>query len=63
MLCKELGIDDPISWFQNAPEAVVDSWLAYYSVEQEVASGEAEMTDPMTALKKLQDRQGVVNAR
>ena len=53
-LCKDLCIDDPVAWFNAAPPAVVDFWLAYYSVVHEAESGENNMVDPMTALRKLQ---------
>lgn len=32
-ICKQLGIDDPIYWFNSTSPIVVDWWIAYLSLE------------------------------
>ena len=53
LICKDLGIDDPIHWFQNTSSAVVDWWVAYYTLSArrereayEAAEGKSEEMDP-----------------
>ena len=61
-LCKELGIDDPICWFNRVPPHVVDWWLAFYLVQSEELeaasdSGKQKM-DPMKAYEALSRQYG-----
>jgi hypothetical protein len=34
-ICAQLGIDDPAHWLNSVPPALVDSWIAYYVLENE----------------------------
>jgi len=58
-LCKELCIDDPISWFNAAPPKVVDSWIAYESVlaDERTATND-ESVSPAKALEQLSEKYG-----
>lgn len=57
-LCKQLGIDDPIAWFNSVPEAVLDAWVAYelFDTEDKSGSGSGAMMDPMEMMQKMQER-------
>jgi hypothetical protein len=59
-LCKELGIDDPIAWFNAAPEKVVDAWIAHASlkVDEQNTASDAKMMSPAEAFKKLNKTYG-----
>lgn len=41
-ICKELGIDDPIHWFNSVAPVTIDWWIAYLSL---VAKREADTAD------------------
>jgi len=34
-ICSELGIDDPVHWFNSVKPAVVDWWIAFRTVRNE----------------------------
>ncbi len=53
MLCKDLGIDDPVAWYNAAPSSVVDQWFAYYSLESDDASSTSKGVSPDQALNQL----------
>ena len=36
-VCKNLGIDDPVTWMNNTSPAVLDAWIAYESFECDMA--------------------------
>jgi len=57
MLCKDLGIDDPIAWYNSAPSAVVDQWFAYYSLESDEMSSNRKGVSPNQALNQLMSGQ------
>lgn len=59
-ICKELGIDDPITWMDNVPSRVIDAWLAYESLVAD-ESKEAEKPkgmSPTAALQFMSDKYG-----
>jgi hypothetical protein len=60
-VCRDLGIDDPIAWFESIPESVFDGWVAFYSFEreQEAKAGGSEMSDPGVALAKFKGKHGI----
>ncbi len=48
-----------MAWFNAAPPAVVDSWLAYHILEQEDAdASSSELQDPANVGKLLSQRHG-----
>jgi hypothetical protein len=49
-LCKELKIDDPITWMNSVAPELVDLWLALYIVDDPESK---EMKDPAEAMKAL----------
>lgn len=57
-MCRDLGIDDPVAWFQAVPEAVLDGWVAFYSLEADEINGDSgsKMVDPLKAMQMLQER-------
>ena len=58
-MCKELGIDDPVAWFNAVPESVIDGWAAFWSLESDEMAGKAsKMMDPLDAMKMLQEKMG-----
>lgn len=52
MVCKDLGIDDPIHWFQHTSPTVVDWWVAYYSL---VSKRERDAYESATKGSELMD--------
>ena len=59
-ICKELGIDDPITWMDNVPSRVIDAWLAYESLVADEAK-EAEKPkgmNPTAALQMMSHKYG-----
>lgn len=57
MLCKDLGIDDPMAWYNSAPPSVVDQWFAYYSLESDEMSSTRKGVSPNQALNQLMSSQ------
>ncbi len=50
-VCRRIGIDDPVTWMNATPPAVVDQWMAYEIVRNE--AGQSDMDSPEAALEKL----------
>lgn len=58
-LCIELGIDDPIAWYNAVPEKTIDWWYAFSLVRADKNnSGSAKMSDPINALRAMNERFG-----
>jgi hypothetical protein len=53
-LALELGIDDPISWFNAVGDRVVDAWIGYKKHELARSSkNSSEQLDPAEAHERL----------
>jgi hypothetical protein len=59
-LCKELGIDDPVTWMDNVPARVLDAWLAYESVvaDELKDSEKSKGMSPIAALHHMSQKYG-----
>lgn len=58
-LCIELGIDDPIAWYNAVPDKTIDWWYSFCSVRADKRNaGSSNMTDPSNALKAMNERFG-----
>ena len=55
LLCKDLGIDDPVFWMNSVEPEIVDLWVAFYIVSD---SEEKEMKDPAQAINEVFKRHG-----
>ena len=52
-VCENLGIDDPVYWMDAVDPKVVDRWIAYYAVKNEISKGKGEPMTPEQARDKL----------
>ena len=43
VVCEKLGIDDPVYWWNQVGDKILDQWIAYYSVKSDGKKGK-----PMT---------------
>ena len=58
LICKNLGIDDPVTWFNAVPPQVVDQWIAFEIVRAEDQDGKGKkgMVSPLEALQQINER-------
>jgi hypothetical protein len=49
MICKNLGIDDPVLWMDTVDPVILDRWIAFEQNEQD----QGVDNSPEAALEKL----------
>ena len=52
-ICKELGIDDPVHWMNFVSPSILDQWIAFSIIENEVVKEEDKESTPQEALTKI----------
>ena len=54
-ICEALGIDDPVHWMNSVSPSVLDQWIAYKMLEDDIKAGKAaaKASTPEAALDQL----------
>lgn len=57
-ICKDLGIDDPVTWWNAVPSELVDLWIAFMIVEDPETKEMKSPKDAFSVLKKRFESHG-----